>query len=403
MKKINAFLLTLVMLLTLLLAACGQSDVGGNADYSVKVTDAQGIPYTSGVIVKFMKNGAQVAMQAVDANGVATKQLEKGDYTVELVFTSNVECYYDPAEAVLSAKKTSIQLQLSNVVSEQTTAIYIGETEYAAHTVTVGSTYAPVKAGERNYFLFTPEQEGTYKFSVNNSNLLLGYYGMPHFVQSMNVAQMENNAFSISVSEGNLGGGAYVIGIDGIEADTGCIITIERIGAPEYNIADEPWTEYRTTAVLSPYTLTIPAGKSLIFMDVTASTAKHTFVFNEADGYYHLDTLTGPVIHVQFSKGAPYVALQSVIQGDGAMGGAPIRKYFFDENGEFIKKEDYTDILESYFENMDPTLGVYPLTDDLIYIIQNGCNGWWDSKSPDFIFEDSNPALAWMFACCWIG
>jgi len=95
--------------------------------------------------------------------------------------------------------------------------------------------------------------------------------------------------------------------------------------------------------------------------------------------------------------------LQTVIQGDGAMGGAPIRKYFYDEAGEFVKKEDYTDILMDYFENMDSDLGVYPLTDDLIYIIQNGCGSWWDSESPDFIFEDSNPDLAWMFACCWVG
>ena len=403
MKRIHAFLMALVMLLGLLMAACGQSDNGGSADYSVKVTDAQGIPYTSGVIVKFMKNGMQVAMQAVNAEGIATKQLEKGDYTVELVFTSNIACYYDPAEAVLSAKKTSIQLQLSNVVSEETTALYIGETEYAAYSLPVGSTYAPVKAGERNYFLFTPTEAGTYKFSVNNANLVLGYYGMPHFVQSMNVAQMENNAFSISVSEGNIGGGAYVIGVDGLEADTNCIITIERTGEPEHNIADEPWTEYRTTAVLSPYTLKIPSGKSLVYMDITSTTAKHTFVYNETDGYYHLDTATGPVIHVHLAKGAPYVALQSVIQGDGAMGGAPIREYFFDENGEFIKKEDYTDILEDYFENMDSALGVYPLTNDLIYIIQNGCNSWWDSDSPDYIFEGVNPALAWMFACCWVG
>ena len=72
MKKMKALLLVLV--LSILLAACGQAGAGngGNTSYSVKVTDAQGVPYTAGVIVKFMKDGAQVAMQSVDANGVVT-------------------------------------------------------------------------------------------------------------------------------------------------------------------------------------------------------------------------------------------------------------------------------------------------------------------------------------------
>ena len=405
MKKTKALLLVLVMALSLLLAACGgpEAEAGGSAAYSVKVTDAQGVPYTDGVIVKFMKDGAQVAMQRVDANGVATKELEKGNYTVELVFTSDNASYYDPAAAVLSADKTAIELQLTNKMGEESTTLFVDGEECAAYSVSAGGTYVPVKAGVRNYFLFTPTEEGTYKFSVDNSALNLGYYGSPYFVQSTSAMEVVDNTCSISISKSILGGAVYVIGIDGTDADTNCILSILRTGAPEHNVADEPWTEYQTTAVLAPYTLKVPAGKSLLYIDITAETAKHEFVFNEADGYYHLDTADGPVIHVHLAKGAPYVALQTVIQGDGSMGGAPIRKYFYNEAGEFIKKEDYTNILVDYFENMDPDLGVYPLTDDLIYIIQNGCGSWWDSDSPDFIFEDSNPDLAWMFACCWVG
>ena len=111
MRKMNAMLLVLVMAFSLILAACSGTvaENGGNAAYSVKVVDAQGAPYTMGVIVKFMKDGTQIAMQPLDANGVATKELEKGNYTVELVFTGESDGYYDPAAAVLSAEKTSIQ------------------------------------------------------------------------------------------------------------------------------------------------------------------------------------------------------------------------------------------------------------------------------------------------------
>ncbi len=402
MRRTIALLLALIVVLGLL-TACGQETLSGSAAYSVKVTDAKGTPYTSGVIVKFMKDGTQVAMQPVDANGVATKELDRADYTVELVFTGDNSGYYDPAAAVLSAKTTSIELTLTNKLSEETTTLYANDKEYQTHYVEAGSTYVPVKGGDRNYFLFIPAEEGTYKFSVNNNALALGYYGAPHFVQELSAVDVVDNTCTLSISKSSLGGAAYVIGIDGTDADTNCILTVERTGAPEHNVADEPWTEYKTTAVLAPYTLDMPAGKELVYMDITAEEAKHEFVFNADDGYYHLDTADGPVVHVHLAKGAPYVALQVVIQGDGAMGGAPIREYFYGADGNFIKKEDYTDILANYFENMDKEYGVYPLTDDLIYIIKNGCNGWWTASDPDYIFEGCNPELGWMFACCWVG
>ena len=397
-KKCSSLVLTLVLVMGML-AACAS----GSATYTVKVVDAQGVPYASGVIVKFMKDGTQVAMQPVDENGEAKKELEKGNYTVELVFTGDNTGYYDTAKAVLSARKTSLELKLTNKLSEQTTALFASGKEYAAYSVTAGSTYVPVAAGDRSYFLFAATEAGTYKFSVDNDQLAIGYYGAPHFVQSISAAEVVDNTFSISISESNLGGAVYVIGIDGISEETNCILSVERTGAPEHNVADEPWTEYKTTAVLSPYTLELPNGKELKYMDIESDTAKHEFVLNEKDGLYHLDAVDGPVVHVHLAKGAPYVALQTVIQGDGPMGGAPIRKYFYDASGNFVKKEDYTDILVDYFENMDPDLGVYPLTDDLIYIIQNGCSGWWDPESPDYIFDGCNPELGWMFACCWIG
>ena len=399
MKRSCALVLALVMLMGLL-AACGQS---GSAAYTVKVTDPQGVPYTSGVIVKFMQDGAQVAMQPVDANGEAAKELPKGNYTVELAFTGDNGGYYDPATAVLSADKTTLELKLSNALSEETFDLFANGKDYVAYAVEAGSTYVPVVANDRNYFLFTPVESGTYKFSVDNNQLTIGYYGAPHFVQGMSAADVVENAFEISVSESNLGGSTYVIGIDGVEGVSGCMLSVERIGAPAHSVSDEPWTTYNTTAVLSPYTLEMPAGKDLQYMDITAETAKHEFVYSEADGYYHLDSENGPVILVHLAKGAPYVALQTVIQGDGPMGGAPIREYFYDEEGNFIKKEDYTNILAGYFQNMDSQWGVYPLTDDLIYIIQNGCHGWWDPQSPDYIFTDCNPELGWMYACCWVG
>lgn len=407
MKRIKALLLALTMLLSIV----GLSACGGNAVYQVKVLDGQGQICTSGVIVKFLQDGKQIAMQPVNGEGIAQKELPKGNYTIELTFTSDkLSGHYEPV--TLTSSKTSAEVTLMSGVSSEGVTLFVtsssGESkEYTAYNVTAGSTYIPVKANNRNYFLFTPDKAGTYKFSVDNADLTIGYYGAPHFVQSQSAAELTDGAFTLSISESMIGTAesgtsSYVIGVDGGAEDGNCVLSIIRTGDPAWNVSDEPWTEYKTSHTPTPFTLKLGAGESLSYVDITGKTEGKDVVFNEADGFYHFGTADGPVVYVHLAKGAPHVALQVVIEGDGALGGAPIREYFFDENEKFIKKEDYTEILRTYFANMDKDLGIYPLTEDLVYIIKNGCHGWWTESDPDFIFEGSNPEIAWMFALCYV-
>lgn len=409
-KKIFAVALALAMLLAL--CACGDDSKKSdkkddNADsttasYEVKVLDGLGNPMTDGVVVKFLKDGQQVAMQKTNDQGIASKELEKGNYTVELMFTdSSLNASYDASAAVLSADKTSLVLTLINEVGSEAHTLVVGDQEFNAPYVNVGSTNVSVTASVRNYFVFTPTEAGTYAFSVSNNDVKIGYYGAPHFVQSMSAVDVIDNVITMSISAGTIGG-SYVIGLDGLSADTKTVLSIIRTGDPEITISDMPWTQYKTTHTPAPYTLDL-GGKSLKYIDITSATANVTLAYNAEDGFYHYGSENGPVVLMHLGKGAPYVSLQTVIEGDGLGGGAPIREYFYDANGEFLKKEDYTDILRTYFENMDSKNGVYPLTKDLEYIIKNGCNGWWDKESPDFIFTDCNPELGWMFALCYVG
>ena len=410
LKRCIALLLAVVLCIGVFSACGGSSD----AAYTVKVTDAQGNA-SAGVIVKFLQNGAQVAMQPVNAQGVAEKTLAKGDYTVELVFTGdNTGGYYDQDAAVLTKDKTSLEITLYNSVSGEGTDLFApsltgeeGKT-HKAHNVTVGSTYIQVEAGERNYFLFTPTQAGTYQVTVDNSALKLGYYGSPYFVQKESVVEIVDNAFTISISASMIGSGStgsvcLVIGVDGIAEKTGCVLSVVRTGDPQHGIEDEPWTLYQTTHTPAPFSLTLAAGEELTYVDIKGTTQANQVVYNAADGFYHFGTADGPVVYVHLGKKAPNVSLQTMIQGDGPVGGAPLRKYFYDNDGKFIKKEDYTDIMTGYFANMDQNLGIYPLNSDLVYILQNGCSGWWDATSPDYIFEGCNPEIGWMFALCYVG
>ncbi len=408
-KRIQALFLVLTLLLTgVVLTACG-----GNATYQVKVMDAQGNPCTSGIVVKFMQDGKQAGMQPVNENGIAQKELPKGSYTVELVFTNEeLTGHYDQVQLTSSSTSAEVALVRGVIGEAKTitaTSPATGEPkEYSIYQVGAGSTFVSVEPNDRNYFLFTPTEAGTYKFSVDKADLILGYYGAPHFVQTQNVAtDTENNSFTISVSASMIGteaGGTstFVVGIDGLAEKSDCTLTIERIGDPAHSVSDEPWTEYKTTHTPTPYTLELGVDEKLTYIDIKGKAEDNQIVFSEADGFYHYGTADGPVVLMHLGKGAPYVSLQVVIQGDGAAGGAPIREYFYDENNTFVKKEDYTNILSDYFANMDPDLGVYPLNDDLIYIIKNGCHGWWTESSPDYIFEGCNPEIGWMFALCYV-
>ncbi len=81
----------LILCAVMVLGSCGAES--GEAVYKVSVADANGNAYASGIVVKFMQNGEQIAMQACDENGVAEKTLAKGEYQIELHFTDRAGNY----------------------------------------------------------------------------------------------------------------------------------------------------------------------------------------------------------------------------------------------------------------------------------------------------------------------
>lgn len=407
-KKIKALLLAALMLCSMALF----SGCGGDPAYKVNVVDALGNPYTSGVVVKFMQNGTQAGMQVVNESGVAEKTLPKGDYTVELQFTdSNVEYTYDDSDMTLSASKTELTVQLAQVMNEESKKIVVQDESFEAHYVDVGCTQVELSNEERTYFLFVPTVAGLYDFSLIGSDSAIGYYGMPHYIQQTPAVEVVDNKFSISIYSSMITGdvnatSVFVLGVDASETDA--VLAIERIGDPEWSIEDEPWTTYQATVTLSPYTT--PAGAVVKDMDLTASTDTYPLVLDEATGYYHLNSADGPLVVVRLgekSGGSDYLdSFETILDHSGVV------KYFFDADGNFEKKEDYSQCLLKYIENMDQETGLYPLTEDLVYIIQNRGDyaGWWDSTGSTYLFLDGNgnpipdinTEIAWMLYCSYI-
>lgn len=396
-------LLCMVMMLT----GCS-----GQKKYTVTVKDALGNPYTSGVVVQFLQDGKQVAIQACDEEGVATKKLEKGEYTVALMSTDKEVSFYHEENLKLTEKDRELDVIAAYKTSGEPTVLYADSKECDAYDLSTGCTYVDLIAGERTYFLFTPTEAGNYEFSIaDDANVEIGYYGAPHYVQSASAAEVVKNKFTISVSADMIGAGdtgttVFVLGVDALdEKVTNCVIGIERIGDAEKTLADEPWTIYEATSELEAYTL--PEGAQIQEFDLTKSEKDYKLVYNEDDGFYHLKSADGPLVLVRLAEDCNYIAcFKTMLDRSGVV------KYFFDEDGEFEKKESYSECLLEYIEYVDEAEGVYPLTKDLEYIIKQRGEyvGWWDIESTGYMFKDVdgnndssiNADIAWLLMCCYI-
>ena len=416
MKRIYALLLAVVMLLTL--AACGggseeapaapAANANGEITYTVSVADAMGTPYTIGVIVRFLKDGEQAAMQPVDATGAAAKALPAGEYAVELMFTGDEsEYHYDKEGLVLTAEAPALTVTLNYTMHAEPVSLNAQGKEVQAYPVSDGSTYVSLVPGERNYFLYTPTQAGTFAFSSDTETAAIGYYGAPHFVQENSAAEVTDNTFTQSIRAtmiGEGGGAVLVIGIDADASTESCVLTIQRTGDAEWSVEDEPWQVYEPTVELKKYAL--PAGSSIGEFDLTASTDTYSLVLG-ADGFYHLDSENGPLVLVRLTKDPKYLpCFKNILDRSG------VSRYFYDANGEFSHKETYDQCLLAYIECADEESGLYPLTEDLKYIIQQRGEyvGWWDLSGHSYLFVDENQVpltdinseIAWLFMCCYI-
>ena len=399
-------LLTVLCLLGAAVACGGDQPAPG---YRVTVVDALGNPDTEGVVVQFMQNGAPVGMQVVDANGTATKDLADGDYTVELSFTSETtQYYYDKSDLTLSADKKELTVTLSKMPGSADATLTVGDKQIKASAVESGCTYVTLKKGERNYFLFTPTVAGKYEFSLPGCDATLGYYGAPHFVQSQHAGdEIVDGKFAMNIKAAMIGVGdtgttVIVLGVDAGDNES-ATLAIQRVGEPDWDVSDEPWTTYEATVELSQYTL--PSGSTLKDFDLTA--ASYNLVKDDK-GWYHLNSKDGPLVLMRLGKKSAYLDDFKTIVEKSRVG-----KHFYDEDGNFVKKESYNECLTAYIAVMDEKEGVYPLTDDLKYIIQQRGDhyGWFDAEGTQYLFKDQNgnnvpginAEISWLFPCCYIG
>lgn len=359
--------------------------------YSVTVVDEKGnaLPNVTAIFYE----GGDSCTVLTNASGVASYTGYTDSVEITLVVTPGYTAL--KTEFVLTQANPDIAVTYTAVMQEVTfTDLYVGK----AYHVTVGDNEVKMDPENINYFMFYPEEAGVYRFSTSAASAVLSYWGSNehYIVEATDSTDYADNTFTLNIKEGALGQG-HILGITGAE---NCVLTITRISDPLLDESDAPWQTYEPVTAPSQFTLSLNDGESLSYVDITGNAADYNLVYNEATGYYHLNAVDGPVVYVNL-KSAPYVALNTIVQT------AAVRVYYYDDNGKFTHKVDFTQCVMDYAACADSATGVYPLNDDLMHIIKEfgGKTGWWNETSPNYLFQDVeglNTQIAWMFMLCYV-
>lgn len=370
-------------------------------EYTVTVRNYFGQP-VSGVTLAFKQLGAVRATAITDDQGVATASLAAGDYTVAIP-----EGYYTPEEEnLLTQENTSVSILAVNLVTGETDNLYDNPTPI----LQLGATYVDgLQSSTDNYFLFVPEVDGQYRFTGLYTQGSISYWGNnTNFITNITGTtdyDSATNAYTLNIKPSHLGS-TFVLGLSG---DTQGVILIERIGDAVLDITDMEETPYVGQQPESGFRLKVPAGQKLTYVDVFD---KVVTWHKGSDGYYHLNSPTGPVLYVNLGDSAPYLAMSKCMGVTDEHAVYKLVYVYYDENGTPIKKESYNACMTEYVKARCPSTDVYPLNDDLIFILQQASlvKGWGDISSVDYMFYDANgekipgviPEIAWMYACCYL-
>lgn len=362
-------------------------DQGDKLTYKVTVTDPDG-KGLSGVTVTFSGTKGDYTA-STNASGVASINLPKASYTVTVTAP---EGYVDPGYTErLTKTDRSVTFALKVEPPAGYRELYVGY----AYILSSGANSVKFTPNEDNisYFVFNPTTSGQYRFTTSNGEIL--YFGnTPNGLISDCTSELEHttNSMVITIKDSQLTA-TYVVGVK--NASGNGTVTVERIGAPTIGFEDYAWVEYKGSHTPSS-NFTKPSG-AMTFVDITGS---FTYVLG-GDGFYHKDSATGPIIYMDFDD-ATYISLQDVLNN-----GVGIRYAEKKANDEW-SKEDYTPLVQKYVDAADSATKAYPLTQDLVYILQqfSKAEHWFDADKNGYLITaepNLNPDIAWMFACFYCG
>ncbi len=385
-------------------------------EYTVTVVDGFGSPM-SGVEVIFMSGNNEAAKISTNKDGKAVAKLVSGEYTV-VVDSDDGKSY------VVNEAAPSVEIKLVALATDPE-MVYPGATDTATvlagvYTVDIGSVRVPVEKGKIRYLFFVPKEGAIYHIYTDSDKVEVGYYGGSFFVTPNNTGYVDENGVLIHEFLHSSVGSKVVLGLTSTSASVNeCTVTIVKASDIEIKDIERTWEQLVPTMVPSEQVETPTGTQKYVPIEINFSTMAGTkeinVVYNEKDGYYHLNTADGPVLYVKITQSTKYLdPFKTIAQLTN------IGKYFYDENGALLKKESYNDAIfidrnlypnnhnKCYSEVADKKYGVVPLNEELIYILKNAGEGdWFKKSSPDYIFDNTTipadvmPQNAWLFACVY--
>jgi len=386
-----------------------EPDVPVMKDYTVKAVDAFGNELGVSVIVEMFKDGASLGEKPM-RKGSAVFNLEEGDYTFT-VSPMEGKFYYDEGACTLSADETEKTVTLYTYADgseRQTIHVYdsdiLEHVPYEAVHLFEGGVYVEIDRPEMSYFIFTPTRGGIYEISCESSEeVFIGNFGGNiHYINGEAVStSFELTVRDDSVNIGNPGGTTQcIIGVRSEDA-RGCVVKIQRIGDAEKDMEHTVVQIDKSAIKVDNY-----VNSEFVLFDITDPTQKA--VYNEKDGYYHLNSEDGPLIYIRLTPETDdeeaYETLPSLISIHET-GGNNFLQFIKDEDGNLIRIDYYNEMIVAYGA-LCGTKGLYPLNEQLATAVKavGEQNGWFDDAK-EFAFGDNASNIfmenAWLLYCVY--
>jgi hypothetical protein len=386
----------------------GGSDEPVYLDYTVTVVDGAGKPM-SNVMVKFTTPDGETKTRITEKDGIASlKNVIEGEYKV------NLEAGL--SDAIVLVKEYTLTKETNSIYavvrdSKNSIEIYgaVEDGTYAS-SIDAGAHIIPCTAGEMSYYLFYARTPGVYKVALTSSDeqMTLGYYGMPMFVQSNHCGDgaYDGKSFELIIQDITT---PYIFGI---KANENAIanLTVECTGDAPFDPNYADWIEITAKG---PFTVCDTTGKTLVDVDISAESFDITL---GSDGYYYTNDGKAVYIRLTTAPGHSYMdeefnsqlvfggslaLMAGLVEGQDV--GNNIGGYVYDENGNFVNKYRYNQMIATYLDYVDNTYGVVQLNAELVECIKlhGQSSGWFDPDSYGYLFGsiEVNDDISWLFLC----
>ena len=192
--------------------------------------------------------------------------------------------------------------------------------------------------------------------------------------------------------------------------DTIANLTIERTDDAPFDPNYADWVEVTANG---PFNNCNTTGKTLVDVDISADNFNITL---GSDGYYYTDD--GKAVYLRLTSapnhsymdddfnihpvfGGTLALIAGLVEGQDV--GNNIGGYVYDEEGNFLNKYRYNQMIETYLEYVDTNYGVVQLNEELAECIKlhGESSGWYNPDGYGYLFEniEVNDDISWLFLC----